>query len=47
MSYPAWIYPAWENAHDFDGPEDYANACAIAEESYDLATASNQEGQDR
>ena len=37
MSYPVWIYPEWTTADDFDGPEDYAAACAAAEESYDLA----------
>lgn len=43
MSYPVWIYPEWANADDYDGPEDYSNACAIAEESYDLAQAAEHE----
>lgn len=43
MSYPIWIYPEWSNPDDFDGPEDYAAACAEAELSYDLCRAAEVE----
>jgi len=43
MSYPAWIYPEWENADDYDGLDDYALACEAAEESYDLAQTAMHE----
>lgn len=35
MSYPESIYPKWESADDYDGPDDYASACAAAEYAYD------------
>ncbi|WP_028245381.1 hypothetical protein [Pseudoclavibacter soli] len=35
MSHLQRIYPAWHTAEDFDGPEDYATACANAENAFE------------
>lgn len=31
---PAGLYPSWDEPDDFDGPDDYYDACLYAEAAY-------------